>query len=63
MWPRNTGGTCTGGSTTATSTHRAPADSYRANERIGRNYDDMAPGLSQYIHDAIVANADRAASQ
>jgi hypothetical protein len=33
-----------------------------ANERIGRNYDDMAPGLSRYIHDAIIANGDRAAA-
>ena len=32
-----------------------------ANERIGRNYDDMAPGLSQYVHDAIIANCQRAA--
>jgi MerR family transcriptional regulator, thiopeptide resistance regulator len=44
-------------------THRALAVSYRANERIGRNYDDMAPGLSRYVHDAIVANADRAESR
>ncbi|MGW3347054.1 MerR family transcriptional regulator [Nonomuraea rubra] len=28
-------------------------------QRIGRNYDDMAPGLSRYVHDAIMANADR----
>ncbi|MBF8186022.1 MerR family transcriptional regulator [Nonomuraea sp. K274] len=43
-------------------THRTLAKSYLANERIGRNYDDMAPGLSRYIHDAIIANADRATS-
>ncbi|WP_459721252.1 MerR family transcriptional regulator [Actinophytocola sp. KF-1] len=41
-------------------THRELARAYRANLRSGRNYDDMAPGLSRYIHDAIVANADRA---
>jgi MerR family transcriptional regulator, thiopeptide resistance regulator len=41
-------------------THRELAWAYRANERIGRNYDDMAPGLSQYIHDAIIANCQRA---
>ena len=41
-------------------THRELAQVYRANERLGRNYDDMAPGLSQYIHDAILANAQRA---
>jgi hypothetical protein len=40
-------------------THHALAKSYLANERIGRNYDDMAPGLSRYIHDAIIANAAR----
>ena len=40
-------------------THRRLAASYLANERIGLNFDDVAPGLSRYIHDAIVANADR----
>jgi DNA-binding transcriptional MerR regulator len=40
--------------------HRVLAAAYLANERIGRNYDDMAPGLSRYVHDAIMANADRA---
>ena len=39
--------------------HRELARAYRANERVGRNYDDMVPGLSQYIHDAIVANCSR----
>ncbi|GAA0419029.1 hypothetical protein GCM10010160_53770 [Acrocarpospora corrugata] len=43
-------------------TDGALARSYLANERVGRNYDDMAPGLSRYIHDAIMANADRASS-
>lgn len=36
------------------------ARAYLANQRSGRNYDDMAPGLSRYVHDAIMANADRA---
>jgi hypothetical protein len=40
-------------------THRELAEHYRNNERSGRNYDDMVPGLSQYVHDAIVANAER----
>jgi len=40
-------------------THRELARAYRANERVGRNYDDMVPGLSQYIHDAIMANGAR----
>jgi hypothetical protein len=38
--------------------HRGMAEHYRANRRSGRNYDEMAPGLSQYVHDAIVANCD-----
>jgi len=42
--------------------HRQLAQAYRANERLGRNYDDMAPGLSQYIHDAIIANCRCAAA-
>ncbi|WP_067182140.1 MerR family transcriptional regulator [Microtetraspora niveoalba] len=40
-------------------THRSLAESYLANERIGLNFDDVAPGLSRYIHDAINANAER----
>lgn len=40
-------------------THRELARAYRANERVGRNYDEMVPGLSQYIHDAIMANSTR----
>jgi DNA-binding transcriptional MerR regulator len=39
--------------------HRTLAAAYLANERIGRNYDDVAPGLSRYVHDAIVADAGR----
>ncbi|MFI6042914.1 MerR family transcriptional regulator [Nocardia sp. NPDC051321] len=39
--------------------HRTLATVYRTNQRSGLNYDDMAPGLSQYIHDAILANANR----
>lgn len=40
-------------------THRELAAAYLANERIGLNFDDVAPGLSRYIHDAIIANANR----
>lgn len=40
--------------------HRQIAVAYRDNERIGLNMDDVAPGLSRYVHDAIIANADRA---
>jgi DNA-binding transcriptional MerR regulator len=42
-------------------THRQLATVIRDNERIGLNFDDVAKGLSQYIHDAIIANADHAA--
>jgi MerR family transcriptional regulator, thiopeptide resistance regulator len=44
-------------------THRQLAVAYRDNERIGLNLDDVAPGLSQYVHDAIIANADRATTE
>jgi DNA-binding transcriptional MerR regulator len=40
-------------------THRGLALHYKENRRSGRNYDDMAPGLSRYVHAAIVANAER----
>ncbi|MFC0544452.1 MerR family transcriptional regulator [Kutzneria chonburiensis] len=42
-------------------THRELAEHYRNNERSGQNYDEMVPGLSRYVHDAIVANAERSA--
>jgi DNA-binding transcriptional MerR regulator len=40
--------------------HRRLAQMYVDDARFGRNYDDLAPGLAQYVHDAIMANADRA---
>lgn len=40
--------------------HRCLAQLYLADQRFARNYDDMAPGLAQYMHDAMNANADRA---
>ncbi len=39
--------------------HRGLAEMYLADERFGKNYDDMASGLARYVHDAILANADR----
>jgi hypothetical protein len=42
--------------------HRGLADLYVTDERFGRNYDDLAPGLARYVHDAMLANASRAAS-
>jgi hypothetical protein len=39
--------------------HRGLADMYLADERFTANYDNVEPGLAQYVHDAIHANADR----
>jgi hypothetical protein len=39
--------------------HRGLADMYVADERFTRTYDDVAPGLAQWLRDAIHANADR----
>ncbi len=39
--------------------HRALAELYVADPRYAATYDNVAPGLSQYVHDAILANADR----
>ncbi len=38
---------------------RGLADLYLADERFAKTYDDVEPGLAQWIHDAIYANADR----
>lgn len=35
------------------------ADMYVADPRFTAHYDDLAPGLAQYVHDAIHANAAR----
>jgi hypothetical protein len=32
---------------------------YLADPRFTQHYEDVAPGLAQYVHDAIHANADR----
>jgi DNA-binding transcriptional MerR regulator len=40
--------------------HRGLADMYVADPRFTANYDNRAPGLAAYVHDAIHANADRA---
>ncbi len=39
--------------------HRGLADMYVADERFTKTYEDVAPGLAQYVRDAIHANADR----
>ena len=43
--------------------HRNLGDMYLADERFKANYEKVAPGLAQYVRDAIQANADRAAAQ
>ncbi len=40
--------------------HRGLADMYLADDRFRETYDHVAPGLAQYVHDAIHANADTA---
>ena len=61
--PRHTGSTSPGGSTTAaTSMHRGLAEMYMADPRYTETYDKIAPGFSHYVHDAILANANRAQS-
>ncbi len=39
--------------------HRGLADMYLADDRFTRTYEQVAPGLTQWLHDAIHANADR----
>jgi DNA-binding transcriptional MerR regulator len=41
--------------------HRGLAEMYIADERFAKHYEDIASGLAKYVHDAIIANADRAA--
>jgi len=43
--------------------HRNLGDMYLADPRFTKSYDDVAPGLAQYVRDAIHANADRAAKK
>ncbi|MHB8298295.1 MAG: TipAS antibiotic-recognition domain-containing protein [Dermatophilaceae bacterium] len=43
--------------------HRGLGDMYLADPRFTKTYEDKAPGLAQYVRDAIHANADRAAGQ
>jgi hypothetical protein len=39
--------------------HTGLAEMYLADPRFTANYEAIAPGLAQYLHDAIVANAAR----
>jgi hypothetical protein len=40
--------------------HRGLAEMYITDPRFTANYERVAPGLARYVHDAIVANAERA---
>ncbi|MCA1825285.1 MAG: MerR family transcriptional regulator [Frankia sp.] len=42
--------------------HRGLGDMYVADPRFAAHYDEQAPGLAQFVRDAIHANADRAGS-
>lgn len=39
--------------------HRGLAQLYLHDERFATNYEDLATGLAQYVHDAMLANAER----
>jgi DNA-binding transcriptional MerR regulator len=39
--------------------HRGLADMYLADPRFTATYEQLAPGLAQFVHDAVHANADR----
>jgi len=39
--------------------HRGLAELYISDPRFTASYDEIEPGFSQYVHDAIMANADR----
>jgi DNA-binding transcriptional MerR regulator len=43
--------------------HRNLGDMYVADPRFTKNYEDIRPGMAQYVRDAIHANADRAARE
>lgn len=40
--------------------HRGLADLYVSDPRYTQPYDEIEPGFSQYVREAILANADRA---
>jgi DNA-binding transcriptional MerR regulator len=40
--------------------HRCLARMYLGDERFGQSYEELAPAMTQYVHDAMLANADRA---
>ncbi len=40
--------------------HRGLAQMYVEDERFTKTYEDVAPGLARYVHDTVLANAQRA---
>ena len=38
---------------------RCLVEMYLTDERFTRYYDDVAPGLAQFLHDIVVASIDR----
>jgi hypothetical protein len=43
--------------------HRTLGDRYITDPRFTKNYENIAPGLAQYVRDAIHGNADRSARE
>lgn len=39
--------------------HRGLAELYTSDQRFSAPYDEIEPGFAQYVHDAMIANADR----
>jgi hypothetical protein len=37
--------------------HRSLAELYVGDERFRATYDAVAPGLAEFVHDAVIANA------
>ena len=42
--------------------HRGLAEMYVTDQRFTKTYEDIAPGLARYVHDAVTANATRASA-
>ena len=57
--PRRRGCTSTRGSTTAPHSSTGASGHVCRRPSVARTYDDIRPGLAQYVRDAIHANADR----
>lgn len=42
--------------------HRRLAEMYVSDDRFAATFDTVAPGLAQYVHDAVLANPERQAT-